>query len=1053
MEDVDFGSSFGLGGVLASIGLDAGTVASFVGAEGGASSRQFAEVEAGAGAEAYEDDVSDSELPAETAEDAEERARRQRREDKAKRDEERMVRRAMAMQPLAKRGKGIKKVEEELSVRDKVLRVWPELQPGKPLRMSEVFYETPLERETHAKELASRKRRKVEHREYAIHLGPRPLHTDPSALALTSPDLQLPDHTVPRYLQPIGQYFDRDWIKAARQKRRQAMTRPPPGLDLDPLSAKCQRLDDVDGLSDCADEFVDRGARMLELGDWEQDIVMCALDKKDRTRDSLAPRNDLLETGAWLNDVVWDARRISPELVESDDEEALVPAKTKAEEADRTTKLDPFNLSNDHLYEHTRAARFKIRQTFGAIEVFHSHPAQVLQMPFYKTSLTKAEARAWHRPALQFPAGVSFTFSKLKTNPTIKSSKKKQAWQDPSEAFKTTKDLSMSEKGPFVLLEFSEEYPPIMSGYGMGTTIVNYYRKKDDKDETVPKLDLGQPSILGVGDAEPFLLGYVDPGKVTQVIHNNLIRAPIFKHTPETTDFLVIRQTINGHATYYLREIKNIFVVGQTVPNESEVPGPHARKNTTTSKNRLQIMAWLLMQQNKQKRVKISRLVKYFPDQNELQIRQRLKVKGNEFLIYDKEAGFHSGFWLLNPTYPWPTTREEVLKVVTPESAALFEAMQVGAQHLRDAGYTKTAEGSNEDDGDEASLDIEQQLAVWSTTLNYKKAEANKAWLVVHGEGDPTGRGEGFSFLKTNMKNYFLRRGETEEGRRLEAEAKADGGVVKISNAEQGRIYEEEKRRVWDLQYKALSSTTPPTLTAADEAYPSSAPTPAASSSRFQRHDSRKPFSRAGSMVAHGMYAESPRDEAMSPSAFSGDEGSTYTGNDRGADRVLRITRVVKGKQQVEIIRDQAVIQSYLRRVEDRKLAQFTEQLEHIKPTGNMEEDDLKRQALAREINRLKKNQHRRQQRKKYMAKGELPDVGDNIEGKRRCGACGAYGHTKANRNCPKFNANAINPSPSATPGGLTPAYGYATVDTPGGELAPSPAPNMKIKFALGGAR
>lgn len=59
---------------------------------------------------------------------------------------------------------------------------------------------------------------------------------------------------------------------------------------------------------------------------------------------------------------------------------------------------------------------------------------------------------------------------------------------DPSERFKTTKDLTMSEKGPCVLLEFSEEYPPIMSGYGMGTTIVNYYRKKDDRDETVPKV-------------------------------------------------------------------------------------------------------------------------------------------------------------------------------------------------------------------------------------------------------------------------------------------------------------------------------------------------------------------------------------------------------------------------------------------------------------------------------------------------------------------------------------------------------------------------------------
>lgn len=167
-----------------------------------------------------------------------------------------------------------------------------------------------------------------------------------------------------------------------------------------------------------------------------------------------------------------------------------------------------------------------------------------------------------------------------------------------------------------------------MSGYGMGTTIVNYYRKKDDKDDHVPKLDFGQTSILNVGDAEPFLLGYVDRGKVTQILHNNLIRAPIYRHTPETTDFLVIRHTINGHATYHIRPITNLYTVGQTFPNDSEVPGPHARKNTNYAKIRLQIVAWLLINKNKQKRIKMAKLLKYFPDQTELQMRQRLKIKG-----------------------------------------------------------------------------------------------------------------------------------------------------------------------------------------------------------------------------------------------------------------------------------------------------------------------------------------------------------------------------------------------------------------------------------------
>ena len=113
------------------------------------------------------------------------------------------------------------------------------------------------------------------------------------------------------------------------------------------------------------------------------------------------------------------------------------------------------------------------------------------------------------------------------------------------------------------------------------------------------------------------------------MIHNNLIRAPIFRHQPDTTDFLVVRQTISGVSNYYIRAINNLYTVGQTMPNSSEVPGPHARKSTHTAKQRLQIVAWLLIEKSKTKRIKLSRLMKYFPDQTELQMRQRLKIKGS----------------------------------------------------------------------------------------------------------------------------------------------------------------------------------------------------------------------------------------------------------------------------------------------------------------------------------------------------------------------------------------------------------------------------------------
>ena len=72
--------------------------------------------------------------------------------------------------------------------------------------------------------------------------------------------------------------------------------------------------------------------------------------------------------------------------------------------------------------------------------------------------------------------------------------------------------------------------------------------------------------------------------------------------------------------------MKNLFVVGQTYP-VTEVPGPHSRKITNTIKHRLQTIAFKLLAKTKEERLKISRLMKYFPDQNELQMRQRLKVQ------------------------------------------------------------------------------------------------------------------------------------------------------------------------------------------------------------------------------------------------------------------------------------------------------------------------------------------------------------------------------------------------------------------------------------------
>lgn len=159
-----------------------------------------------------------------------------------------------------------------------------------------------------------------------------------------------------------------------------------------------------------------------------------------------------------------------------------------------------------------------------------------------------------------------------------------------------------------------------------------------------PQNDLGEPIIIEPQDESPFMkFGYVYPGQTVPALYSNLIRAPLFRHKSYSSDFLVIkfvysvytvstctdlyicRSTVKNDTKYFIREIKNLFVIGQTYP-VTEVPGPHSRKITNTIKHRLQIIAFKLLAKSSEERLKISRLMKYFPDQNELQMRQRLKV-------------------------------------------------------------------------------------------------------------------------------------------------------------------------------------------------------------------------------------------------------------------------------------------------------------------------------------------------------------------------------------------------------------------------------------------
>lgn len=746
-----------------------------------------------------------------------------------------------------------------------------------------------------------------------------------------------------------------------------------------------------------------------ELDDWENRILTdgSTLPPFQPVGSISRPLNRNLASDDWIEAIIWsrdqarDPRKVelnSRLVLDLNDEDMMIervdPDAEKARAAAMlasnapllsrraaaaAASLDPLNMSNDGYYELSREQRQRIqRQTLGALVVQHTKTARKLQLPFYKTRLTKTEARSFHRPAMQFPINIPLTFSRVE-KAGGKKDRKRSAKENADEVFKSTRDLTLKEQGPFILYEYSEENPPIPSKIGMGSILVNYYRKKDAKDEHIPKHDLGEPFILEPNDQSPFLnFGSVEPGQTQPTLYNNLVRAPLFRHQPATTDFLLVRVTTKNAVRYYLRDIKNLFVVGQNYPL-SVIPGPHARLVTNAIRNRLIMVARRLVEQSKGNRIKIHRIMKYFPDQSELQMRQRLK----EFMEYARKAGDpNQGFWRLRTTVTLPTDAD-MERLLPPEHIALAEAMQAGQRRLYDAGYTRSAEGADEDEDKEQGLDIEQQLAPWITSKNFLQATQGKAMLRLHGEGDPTGRGEGFSFVRVSMKDVFFKAGEDIEARlAAQAEEERRSGH-KYNVARQQQIYREEIQRIWDAQRSALSNPVPPELTP-EEANPLPTPEPDEEEEEAQR-----------------MQDEEDEDVKPALSSLNG------VGGDLDRGKVLRIRRQVNGRWQTEIVRDRKIIQSYIS--SRLRIADEDTVTDELKPTGDAALDAARRKRLEAELLSRKKNQERRLARHhaKAVASGEaLPGayrklMAEKPTTSRRCGRCGQVGHMSSNRSCP----------------------------------------------------
>lgn len=451
-----------------------------------------------------------------------------------------------------------------------------------------------------------------------------------------------------------------------------------------------------------------------------------------------------------------------------------------------------YNISNDEAYELLKENhQHKVRSTLGSMAVEHSLPATKLQFPFYRVSLSEKEKRSFHRPMFSgMRPTITYPISKPK-----KLKRKELRGKDPTVVFAKAEDLSMADNSSALLLEYSEEHPVMLSNFGMGNRLINYYRRKDDTDTSRPKEELGETQVLLPQDRSPFAnFGQVDPGEMVPTIHNGLYRAPIFKHEARNTDFLVITTENSGGVKWYMRNVENLHAVGQQFPSV-EVPGEHSRKVTEAAKKRLRAISYRVVKKYAEKRgpALTNEVVKsHLPGSDIGQNRGKMR----EFMQYNKD----NSNWQLKPGDQVPDA-ETLRGWIKPEEICLLDSMQVGVQRLKDLGLKV----EKDDDGGKEGDHIETLLAPWNTTKNFLNACQGKAMLQLHGEGDPTARGEGFSFIKTSMKGGFRALGESVE-ERLDAKKLKENGGHSYNVAKQQAAYDESIRRIWRAQHESLSS-------------------------------------------------------------------------------------------------------------------------------------------------------------------------------------------------------------------------------------------------------
>ncbi|KAL0206737.1 hypothetical protein P9112_012448 [Eukaryota sp. TZLM1-RC] len=352
----------------------------------------------------------------------------------------------------------------------------------------------------------------------------------------------------------------------------------------------------------------------------------------------------------------------------------------------QTQEEEQMEMGLESIPTHRRATFDSLHRGFGEVVVHHPEPT--LKLKYTYPSLPDHVCRRWHRPRLSNKSQLSFNkFSKVVYSPQIPdedASTRQSDYVVPIEAFSKPSDLSCSE-GDLVLVEHTEEIPPLLRNFGMAVRLVVYRKEPpehpiDEPHGIVTLVPEGKsPNLLGgsVLENDPQLekhrkekLMVLEDNLSTAVVNNQRVSTPA-----GSRDYLLVvskSQKKEEPSKVYLRKIEQgVFVAGQQQP-KVEVYGPDTNSDKQFVRDRLFVgISRLLAKSNRLYKPQLEGIFSRFTEQN---IKKALK----ELCVYESNS-----YYKKRPDVSLPS-EDQLRQRVTPEAVVKQEARVYGELFIQD---------------------------------------------------------------------------------------------------------------------------------------------------------------------------------------------------------------------------------------------------------------------------------------------------------------------------------------------------------------------------------